>query len=947
MGLASGILDPLKLAVVLGGFAAIIVGCSADQDHKETWTECTDMQLPPAIGTNGPWRVEGVFEDYYTHRGHLVMRTDPAFTGLLIAEDNRINNSIGSTAEIRMKLLSESGGNEINLFSLQDGEVECKIIFFSDHIEVFDQNDLKSTYTMDTMNGFHTYRIAIARNRAEVYVDGEEASSLAVVNPVPFKKLLFGDVSVGHDASINAEVDYIAYSVDKAVTPWGTAVEPLIRPPAPIVEIIPNLPQDDDPLLCTIAANSVHSNGTHISYSYTWYRDGVPQPGLSTDIVNASYTHWGETWKCEVIPHDGVLDGPVGIDETTIGVGMWTRFSAMKVLPESESIEPWQVSGVFERKEASEGILTVQTTHSNPGYFTVYEEGFDNATGSTAEIKMKLLEGVESGNSANLFSLQDGRAECKILFFSNRVEIFDQNDLKSTYNMNTMDGFHIYRLAIAGLRGEVYVDGTRVASIILSNLVPSKEVLFGDLSIDPDANFTAAVDYIAYSIDGAVTPSGEPVRPVNPPTAPSVNVTPNLPEYGNDLVCAITAESVDPEGDPVTYSYAWFKDGVLQPELTTDTVDTSYTEWGETWRCVVTPTDGILNGPSAENEVSIDTGIWTKFSGMQVPPDAEPTSPWQASGVFETKDTSGGALIIKTASTNPGCFVHAEEQLDNDIGSTVEMKLKVIEGPKSDHDAALLSLQNGTREAKICFFEDRFEIFDGNAPLAKHKMDTTDGFHVYTLSILKDKLVVHVDGKPAHMTLLTSTAPARQIIFGDGSITEEENFAATLEYIAYSAIGAVAPHEKTRKMMGEPEAPVIHIEPASPQKEDALVCTITAESIDPDGDPITYSYAWFKDGILQPELITATVAASYTEWGETWRCVVIPNDGILDGPAAEDEVSINTGIWTKFSGMQVPPDAEPTSPWQISGVFETKDTSSGALTIKTVDANPGYFIHTE
>ncbi|MBM3131678.1 MAG: hypothetical protein FJZ95_01420 [Chloroflexi bacterium] len=504
--------------------------------------------------------------------------------------------------------------------------------------------------------------------------------------------------------------------------------------------------------------------------------------------------------------------------EGVIGVEPLRSFGSAVEKPEGEyhiyrvSREPdilWQVKlvpytppgtgTVPWAKATPDDTVTVRTSGKDVGIFIYSEPRFDNSVGSTAEIRMKLLEEPQSSHDAALFVLQDGTREGKICFFSNRIEIFDQNALKAIHRMDAISQFHTYRLAIAGRNFQVFVDSRKVASAVLSNTVPKKAVMFGDATDVANENSGAQIKYIAYATEGAVAPSGEPVKPVNPPAAPVVKIVPDLPRYGDDLVCTVTTESTDPEGDPVSYSYAWFKDGILQPELTTDTVDASYTEWGETWRCVVTPNDGILDGPSAEGEGSIDAGIWTKFSGMQVPPDAEPTSPWQISGVFETKDTSSGALTIKTVDANPGYFIHTEDRFDNNIGSTVEIKMKVFEGPENDHDAALLSLQDGMREGKVCFFENRIEVLDGNALMETHEMDTRDGFHAYRLTVVGDRFTVHVDGKPTAVISLTNAAPGKQIMFGDGSIAEEENFSAQVEYIGYSVNGSLTPQETTQQ----------------------------------------------------------------------------------------------------------------------------------------------------
>lgn len=93
------------------------------------------------------------------------------------------------------------------------------------------------------------------------------------------------------------------------------------------------------------------------------------------------------------------------------------------------------------------------------------------------------------------------------------------------------------------------------------------------------------------------------------PTVPVVDVTPNLPVTTDNLVCIITTTSTDADGDLIIYLYAWYKNGVVQSGLTTNTAAASYTSKGEVWRCVVTPNDGEADGPSAQDEVTIQNSV--------------------------------------------------------------------------------------------------------------------------------------------------------------------------------------------------------------------------------------------------------------------------------------------------------------------------------------------------
>ncbi|MDM8000978.1 MAG: hypothetical protein QUS33_13580, partial [Dehalococcoidia bacterium] len=80
------------------------------------------------------------------------------------------------------------------------------------------------------------------------------------------------------------------------------------------------------------------------------------------------------------------------------------------------------------------------------------------------------------------------------------------------------------------------------------------------------------------------------------------------PVTSDDLVCSITTQSTDADGDTVTYTYQWYRDGEMQSGLTADTVSAAETGKGQVWRCVVTPSDGTASGPSGEDEVTVRGG---------------------------------------------------------------------------------------------------------------------------------------------------------------------------------------------------------------------------------------------------------------------------------------------------------------------------------------------------
>ncbi|MCO4769218.1 MAG: lamin tail domain-containing protein [Deltaproteobacteria bacterium] len=116
-----------------------------------------------------------------------------------------------------------------------------------------------------------------------------------------------------------------------------------------------------------------------------------------------------------------------------------------------------------------------------------------------------------------------------------------------------------------------------------------------------------------------------------------------------------------------------------------------------------------------------------------------------------------------------------------------------------------------------------------------------------------------------------------------------------------------------------PSTPIIEINPASPLSTEDLSCLITVGSADPDGEPITYTYSWFKNGV-QALISSATLPATETASGEEWTCQVVANDGTLDSEPGEDTVTIDNQLPTIDSAVLGPALAFETSVLTCAGV---------------------------
>jgi hypothetical protein len=116
------------------------------------------------------------------------------------------------------------------------------------------------------------------------------------------------------------------------------------------------------------------------------------------------------------------------------------------------------------------------------------------------------------------------------------------------------------------------------------------------------------VTVVATPDDGSLSGSpvvGNSVTIQNaPPTAPVVSITPSTPQDADDLVCSVTTPSTDADGDAVTYSFEWTKNGqpfsgASSTSATSSTISGSATSMDDTYTCRVSGSDGTTSTTSS------------------------------------------------------------------------------------------------------------------------------------------------------------------------------------------------------------------------------------------------------------------------------------------------------------------------------------------------------------
>jgi hypothetical protein len=386
----------------------------------------------------------------------------------------------------------------------------------------------------------------------------------------------------------------------------------------------------------------------------------------------------------------------------------------------------------------------------------------------------------------------------------------------------------------------------------------------------------------------------------DPPTAPVVDVTPDTPLRTDDLVATITTESTDPDGDPITFAYRWYKDGALQRTATTtalsDTLSSTLTADSELWRCVVTPNDGTIDGPSGEDQVRIHNDP-PSAPVVDVMPDRPlTTDDLVAIITVESTDPDGDTITYTYQWYKNGVLQQTTttSNLSDTLSSALTAKDEVWRCVVTPNDGAAdgpsnedqVTVQNSPPSAPVVAVtpDVPFTSDDLVVTITTESTDPDGDTITYTYQWYKNGVLQQTTTTSNLSDTLSSVLTARGEVW---------------ECVVTSNDGAMDGPSDERQVTihnSPPSAPGVDVIPDVPFTSDDLVATITTESTDPDGDTITYTYQWYKDGVLQQTTTTTalsdTLPSVLTAKDEVWNCVVTPNDDTVDGASDEDQVTI-------------------------------------------------------
>lgn len=163
------------------------------------------------------------------------------------------------------------------------------------------------------------------------------------------------------------------------------------------------------------------------------------------------------------------------------------------------------------------------------------------------------------------------------------------------------------------------------------------------------------------------------------PSAPLASIVPAVPRTDDDLVVVIDTPAEDPDGDEVTYTYAWSVDGVARPDLAGPLVPASATAKGQVWSVVVTPEDGSTSGAPVTLTVTVVNTAPVVVS-LSVSPEM-PVSDSLLQSDVATFDADGDVVGVQYAWSVDGAAVSDAPVLDGRVHFSRDQEVVLVVTP--------------------------------------------------------------------------------------------------------------------------------------------------------------------------------------------------------------------------------------------------------------------------
>ncbi|MDR0966379.1 MAG: hypothetical protein LBM75_07765, partial [Myxococcales bacterium] len=351
-----------------------------------------------------------------------------------------------------------------------------------------------------------------------------------------------------------------------------------------------------------------------------------------------------------------------------------------------------------------------------------------------------------------------------------------------------------------------------------------------------------------------------------PPGKPTLAFEPSHPTRQSGVRAVIATPAVDPDSDPITYTYRWFIDGHLDAKLKGESIGPNVLKRGTHVSVEVVASDGT----DRSDPVRLETSVGNSAPGVPTAhlTNRSPKCGEELAFVIDRSatDADGDALTYRASvaiAGHPTPITHDRTQIPTSAarkGEVIAVALSAFDGQDQGAPIELdATVVNCPPTRPVAAF----------APLNPLAGDTLEG-RLATLSTDWDG-----DSLTYRFAFFKSGKPVGERVAGvkKGELYE-------LQVVASDGSAQVS-SERVSVRVGNtpPSAPRLAWKAEAPRATDQLEVSVRAPAIDPDGDNVTYRYAWTRDGQPVAGESASKLTSAQLRKGERWEVNVTPFDG--------------------------------------------------------------------
>ena len=695
--------------------------------------------------------------------------------------------------------------------------------------------------------------------------------------------------------------------------PSGGVVLDNTAPSGGFVTIQPPDPTETSTLSC-LAGGAVDPDGDNVTWSYAWFVDDEELVEATGATLKGADFDKGDTVSCVATPTDGPAEGPAVAADAPVTI-LNTPPS-----PPVPFIAP--DAGVVGTEFSCETLVPSEDVDTGPETltyeYTWFVDGYDapQATGQTvtpagALVSDALGAPVRRGDGIRCEAVGLDDEDAASAAGASAVVVLDNSAPEGGAVVvdppTAAEGETLSCLADAA----VDPDGDDVAWdyewFINGELLDGADELeLGSDAFGAGQTITCTATPRDDLLAGAPVPSSNSVLVDNTlPNPPAVSLSPDAGQVLTTFTCQIDVESVDPDGDEVSYAYSWLVgeyqdagiaadvDSVVPKDLKSDAEGTP-ARGGDSIRCEVVATDG-LGFSEATLADAVLLGNTAPIGGVveiDPPEAAEGTTLTCVADNASDPDFGDVVTWLYAWSVNEETLEGSDEAtLDSALFGSNDVVACTATPTDGEHDGIPVPSANqvlvgnsvpgppvagidpdqGTVETEFtCTVTEESVDPDGEEVTYKYAWFVGEHLNqgIETATVTPTALVSDIDGTPAR---------------GGDSVK--------CRLRGFDGFGLSEPSFSLPVLLdgSPPREGVVVVEPGTVVEGEELAC-VPSDVFDPDGDDITYTYAWYIDDELVADQTGNTLSSEHFDKDEVVRCTALPSDGELDGELLEDLV---------------------------------------------------------